>query len=194
MARNLLTTGLTILDILDDTIIANGSAAMVDDLIAADRNQIALFYRYGSPPFWMSVRSEADEVTIEYRVPPGVEYVIIHALGCGGELVANGGTEIEKRAVDMTITTDQDANGATLSWRTKPHDIETLYTALEDAEYNATTAVMKDSVTAVKPNRLVRVAANATATAWANCTIRFNIPSDLHIYGIGVEPVWRHLV
>jgi len=194
MARNLITTGLTILDVMDDTIIANGSAAMIDDLAAADRNQFALFYRFGSPPMWMSVRSEADQVTIEYRVPPGVEYVVIHALGAGGALVTNSGNAIEKRAVDMTITTDQDANGATLSWRTKPHDITALYTSLEDAEYNATTAVYKDSITAVKQNRLVRVAANATATAWANCTIRFNIPSDLHIYGIGIEPVWRHLV
>ena len=187
MSRNLMYTGTPVLDQVPDTQIANGSAAMIDDLLAVDRNQFALMYKFGSPPWYVSTSATNAEATLEYRVPPGVEFIVLHvfAAGDGGFVTnASSGANVKKLEGAVTITSDTDTNGTKLTAQ---------YTGLHHAYLVSTDNDYDDDVTAYKYGRRVRVAANATATAWATETIRLAIPSTVTVYGVGITPVYRTL-
>lgn len=196
MSRNLMYTGKPVLDQMPDTVIANGSAAMIDDMLAIDRNQFALMYKFGSPPWYVSTSASNAEATLEYRVPPGVEFIVVHVFAAGdGGFVTNSssGANVKKLEGAVTITSDTDTNGTKLNFRTKPNDLTAQYTGIHHAYLLSTEDEYDDDVTAYKYGRRLRVAANPTATAWATETIRLAIPSTVTVYGVGISPVYRTL-
>jgi len=196
MGRELRTTNRPILDAVGDVTIKNGSPAKIGDVHRLDRNQYALFYRFGTPPVWFTMGGnggDAAQVTVEYPVPPGVEFVNIHLLAAGDGGFSNTTNNSWKLEGDVVITSDTDTNGSLLVVLVKPGHFGKTFTSLQDAVHVYTDGTYSDTETALKINRPLRVAANENATAWASETIRIAVPATVYLYGVGIEPIYRQI-
>lgn len=194
MARPAQPTHRPVLDQRNARAIANGAPALIGDLREVDRNQWALFLRYGNPAFWIScISAGAEEITIEIPSPPGVQFMNVSILAAGdGGLIDNGsGIKIGKADATILITHDKDGNGTNLLINSEPNNLSASFTGLDDVVYTATNPTTADATTANETGRKLRVEDNDNNATKIHRTVRINVPSGVTLYGVGFEPIFR---
>ena len=198
MTIQIQTTREPTVDTLADKVIENGSVAMVDDMREIMRRQEAQMFGFGSPQFYISTNATNSEVTFEYRVPAGVQWIAVglFCAGDGGFLYdTSGGGSVKtgKAKATVDIKSDSDTNGTYLYVNTYPDNWEARFSDIDSAEMIWCHYWWDPSSPASEEKRLLRVASEADAITnntgeWLQDTIRINIPTGVTVYGVSIMP------